>query len=62
MTRQPRTYAVIMGFDTHMILGAVPVLLLDTPDRPRMHQPDSTPPCRGPGPSYFHLKNPGGGS
>ena len=39
---------MIMGLDTHMILEAVPVLLRDTPHRPRRHQPDITPPCRGP--------------
>lgn len=37
-----------MGLDTHMILGAVPVLLPDTPQRLRRHQPDITPLCRGP--------------
>jgi hypothetical protein len=49
MTRQARTSAVIMGLDTHMILGAVPVLLPDTPHRVRRHQPDITPQCRNPG-------------
>jgi hypothetical protein len=48
MTREARTSAVIMGFDTHMILGAVPVLLTDTLHRPRKHQPDIAPPCRDP--------------
>jgi hypothetical protein len=31
-----------------MILGAVPVLLPDTPQRALRHQPDITPLCRGP--------------
>ena len=35
MTRQARSSAVIMGFDTHMILEAVPVLL---PKRQNVHQ------------------------
>ena len=49
MTRQARSSAVIMGLDTHMILGAVPVLLPDSPHRARRYQPDITPLCRGPG-------------
>jgi len=32
-----------------MILGAVPVLLRDTPERSPGHQPDFRPLCRGPG-------------
>ena len=32
-----------------MILGAVPVLLPDTPERALSRQPDFTPLCRGPG-------------
>jgi hypothetical protein len=40
---------VIIGLDTHMILGTVPVLLPDTPQRLRRHQPDITPLCRDPG-------------
>src|SRR5215469_10209196 len=51
MAGQAQSSARILGFDNHMILGAVPVLLPDTPQRAPGHQPDFTPLClcRGPG-------------
>lgn len=40
MAGQARSPVVIMGFDNHMIFGAVPVLLPYTPERSPGHQPE----------------------
>jgi hypothetical protein len=46
MTRQARPSAKIIGFDTHMILEAVPTP--QTTERATSHQPDITPLYRSP--------------
>jgi hypothetical protein len=49
MTRQARPSTKIIGFDTHMILEAVPARPSEPPNGHQLIKPDITPLCRGPG-------------